>query len=130
MGIGFERQPSAADPKRRRNDGPAPQVWVGNPQGGAMPTRSKDRRWSAKVTETSNAMDLEPKVFEQKDPGRIAASLKHSAEQSKRRKSSPFQSAMSMLTFYMNRAGKSLPAERKETLQKAKDELRKDFGRE
>jgi hypothetical protein len=96
----------------------------------SMPTRSKGRRWSAKVTETSNAMDLEPKVFEQEDPKRIAASLKHSAEQSKRRKASPFQSAMSMLTFYMNRAGKALPAERKETLQKAKDELRKDFGRD
>jgi translation initiation factor 2 alpha subunit (eIF-2alpha) len=74
-------------------------------------------------------MDLEPKVFEQ-DPKRIAASVKRSAEHSKRRKASPFQSAMSMLTFYMNRAGKNLPAERKETLQKAKDELRKDFGRE
>jgi translation initiation factor 2 alpha subunit (eIF-2alpha) len=95
-----------------------------------MPSRSKGRRWSAKVTETSNAMDLEPEVFEQKDPKRIAASLKRSAEHSKRRKASPFQSAMSMLTFYMNRAGKNLLAERKETLEKAKDELRKDFGRD
>jgi hypothetical protein len=95
-----------------------------------MATRKGDRKWSAKVTQTSDAMDLEPHVFEQDDPKAIAASVQRSAERSERRKASPFQSAMSMLTFYMNRAGKNLPAERKRTLNEAKDELRKRFGRE
>jgi hypothetical protein len=94
-----------------------------------MPVGRKTRKWSAEVTETSNALDLEPKVFAQDDPKKIAASLKRSAERSKRRKASPFQSAMSMLTFYINRAGRNLPASRKRILEKAKDELRKDFGR-
>ncbi len=87
------------------------------------------RKWSQKVTETSDALDLEPKVFTGRNPKAIADSLKRSAEHSRRRKGSAFQSAMSMLTFYLNRAGKSLPASRKRTLEKAKDELRKDFHR-
>jgi hypothetical protein len=87
------------------------------------------RKWSAKVTKESNALDLTPGVFEGSDPKEIAASLKRSAEHSRRRKGTPFQSAMSMLTFYLNRAGKALPAERKRTLEKAKDELREQFGR-
>ncbi|THD64764.1 DUF3175 domain-containing protein [Phenylobacterium sp.] len=89
----------------------------------------KDRNWSAKVTETSDALDLEPKVFESDRPSEIAASLKRSAEHSRRRKGRPFQSAMSMLTFYINRAGKSLPASRKRILEQAKDELREQFHR-
>ena len=88
------------------------------------------KRWSQKVTETSNAMDLEKDVFKQDDPKAIARSLKRSAEHSHRRKASPFQSAMSMLTFYMNRAGKDLPAANKARLDKAKDELRHEFGRD
>jgi hypothetical protein len=88
------------------------------------------RRWSAKVTETSDALDLEPHVFEGRDPKAIAASLKRSAEHSRRRKGTPFQSAMSMLTFFINRAGKGLPADRKQTLERAKDELRRQFGRD
>jgi hypothetical protein len=87
------------------------------------------KQWSKKVTETSNALDLEKNVFT-KSPKQMALSLKRSAEKSKRRKSSPFRSAMSMLTFYQNRAGKNLSAERKENIQKAKTELRKLFGRE
>ncbi len=87
------------------------------------------RKWSAHVTETSDALDLKAHVFEQDDPARIAASLKRSAEHSHRRKASPFQSAMSMLNFYINRAGKNLPAGRKKTLEAAKDELREQFGR-
>jgi Protein of unknown function (DUF3175) len=87
------------------------------------------RKWSQKVTETSDALDLEPKVFAQRSPKKIADSLKRSAEHSRRRKGSAFQSAMSMLTFYLNRAGRNLPASRKRTLEKAKDELRKDFHR-
>jgi len=87
------------------------------------------RKWSQRVTERSDALDLEGGVFAQKDPKRIAASLKRSAERSRRRKSDPYRSAMSMLTFYVNRAGKTLPASRKRTLQRAKEELRRQFGR-
>jgi len=87
------------------------------------------RKWSQRVTERSDALDLKGGVFAQKDPKRIAASLKRSAERSRRRKSDPYRSAMSMLTFYVNRAGKTLPASRKRTLQRAKEELRKQFGR-
>ncbi len=87
------------------------------------------KKWSAEVTEHSDALDLKEHVFEQDDPKKIAASLKRSAERSERRKSEPFRSAMSMLTFYINRAGKNLPAARKKTLEKAKDELRHLYGR-
>jgi hypothetical protein len=90
------------------------------------PTR---RRWSQRVTRESNALDLEPGVFRLRDPRRIAASLRRSAEQSRRRKSSSFRSAMSMLTFYVNRAGKTLPAGRRRVLERAKDELRQLYGR-
>lgn len=87
------------------------------------------KRWSQDVTEHSNALDLERDVFARDDPKSIALSLKRSAEHSKRRKGSPFQSAMSMLTFYINRAGKDLPAKQKNVLEKAKEELRAAFGR-
>ena len=88
------------------------------------------QKWSQEVTENSDAMDLEDGVFEKDDPHQIALSLKRSAEHSHRRKAEPFQSAMSMLNFYINRAGHNLPAARKKTLEAAKDELRKVFGRE
>jgi hypothetical protein len=91
---------------------------------------SSRRRWSQHVTEHSDAMTLDRGVFSQRDPKRIAASLKRSAERSRRRKSDPFRSALSMLTFYINRAGRNLPASRKKTLMRAKDELRKQFGRD
>jgi len=91
---------------------------------------STKKKWSADVTEHSDALDLQSNIFESKDPKKIAASLKHSAEHSDRRKSAPYRSAMSMLTFYINRAGKNLEASQKEVLEKAKDELRKAFGRE
>jgi hypothetical protein len=90
---------------------------------------SKGRRWSAAVTKHSDALDLKSEVFKWKDPHRIALSLKRSAERSKRRKGTPYQSAMSMLNFYINRAGKNLPKRRKQILEKAKDELRGVFGR-
>jgi len=93
-----------------------------------MATRSSPHRWSQHVTETSDALDLKPHVFESHDPKAIAKSLKASAEHSDRRKSDPYRSAMSMLTFYINRAGKNLPAGRKKILNKAKDELREAFG--
>jgi len=91
--------------------------------------RRGSRRWSAQVAKHSNALDLEHDVFKSKDPRKIARSLKHSAEQSKRRKGTPYQSAMSMLNFYINRAGKNLPKTRKQTLERAKGELRVVFGR-
>jgi hypothetical protein len=89
--------------------------------------RKAARRWSARVTRGSNALDLEGSVFKLKDPKRIAASLKRSAEHSTRRKSSSYRSALSMLTFYIKRAGKNLPADKRRTLQQAKLELRKQF---
>jgi hypothetical protein len=79
--------------------------------------------------ETSNALDLDAGVFQLKDPKRIARSLKRSAERSTRRKSEPYRSAMSMLVFYVNRAGRNLPAERRRTLERAKGELRMLYGR-
>ena len=94
-----------------------------------MATKTR-RRWSANVTRHSNALDLEPGVFAFEDPKRIAASLRHSAEASRLRKADPFRSALSMLTFYINRAGKNLPAARKKILMQAKDELRKQFGKD
>ena len=88
------------------------------------------KKWSAEVTATSNAMDLQHDVFKQDDPKAIAHSLKRSAEHSHRRKGSPFQSAMSMLTFYINRAGDNLPEADRRKLEQAKDELRRAFGRD
>src|SRR3954454_9612006 len=90
-------------------------------------TRGK-RRWSRAVTRRSNALDLEPDVFKG-TPETIARSLKRSADRSDRRKASPLRSALSMLTFYVNRAGKNLPAARKRVLERAKDELRSLYGR-
>jgi hypothetical protein len=94
-----------------------------------MSENQAKRRWSADVTAHSDALDLEPNVFEKENAGEIARSLKRSAESSDRRKSSPFRSAMSMLTFYINRAGRNLPPERKQTLEAAKERLRQLFGR-
>ncbi len=92
--------------------------------------RAKDRgKWSRQVTRDSDALDLEEGVFSLDDPRAIARSLKQSAEDSDRRKSDPFQSAMSMLTFYMNRAGSQLSESRKACLEQAKDELRELCGR-
>ncbi|MDO3431952.1 DUF3175 domain-containing protein [Rhizobium sp. CBN3] len=88
------------------------------------------KKWSQDVTEHSNAMDLKEGVFKSDDPKKVARSIKHSAEKSDRRTSSPFRAAMSMLTFYINRAGEQLSKKRRGTLEKAKDELRKDFGRQ
>jgi Protein of unknown function (DUF3175) len=88
------------------------------------------RRWSARVTRESDALDLDRGVFTGRDPRKIAASLKRSAQRSRRRKSDPYRSALSMLTFYINRAGKNLPAARRKTLERAKGELRRQFGRD
>jgi hypothetical protein len=91
--------------------------------------KATGKKWSARVTRTSDALTLKGGVFAQHDPKKIAASLKRSAERSTRRKAGPFQSAMSMLNFYINRAGKDLPASRKRVLERAKDALRDLFGK-
>lgn len=93
-------------------------------------TSKSTQRWSAEVTKHSDALDLEEGVFTLKNPKEIAASLKHSAESSRRRKADAFRSALSMLTFYINRAGSNLSAGRRRILMRAKQELRKQFGRE
>lgn len=89
----------------------------------------QSERWSQEVTESSDALDLEEGVFTWDDPKRIARSLQRSAEASRQRKSSPYQSAMSMLTFYINRGGKQLSRRRREILEQAKDELRALYGK-
>ncbi len=91
--------------------------------------KSTKKRWSKKVTETSDAMTLKDGVFKQ-TPRAIALSIRRSAERSTRKKSTPFRSAMSMLTFYENRAGKNLSATRKAKIEKAKDELRALYGKD
>lgn len=93
-------------------------------------TKRKVKKWSQQVTEESDALVLEEGVFTWKDPKKIARSLQKSAERSKRRKSSPYRSAMSMLTFYINRAGGKLEPAQKKILERAKDELRKLYGKE
>jgi predicted RNA-binding protein with RPS1 domain len=98
--------------------------------GPTHPSTHPGEKWSQEVTEHSDAMDLEAHIFESDDSHKIALSLKHSAEQSHRRKAEPYQSAMSMLNFYINRAGHNLSAKHKKTLEDAKDELRKLFGRD
>jgi hypothetical protein len=90
---------------------------------------STSKRWSQRVTENSDALDLEAGVFALQDPKAIAASLKRSADRSRRRKAEPFRSAMSMLVFYINRAGRKLPGEQRARLEAAKDELRALYGR-
>jgi hypothetical protein len=99
----------------------------------ARKTRAKprsQRRWSGRVTRESDALDLRQGVFKLEDPKKIARSLKRSAEKSHRRKADPYRSALSMLTFYINRAGKNLPARRKQILQRAKVQLKELFGKE
>lgn len=89
----------------------------------------QERRWSARVTRESHALDLEEGVFTWQDPRRIALSLKRSADRSRRRKAEPFRSAMSMLVFYINRAGSQLDPAQRQVLEAAKDELRRVYGR-
>ncbi len=96
---------------------------------GSAASRGGARRWSQRVTKESNALDLENGVFTLGDPKEIAKSLRRSAERSTRRKAGPFASAMSMLTFYVNRAGRGLPKAQKDRLMRAKDELRRLYGK-
>jgi hypothetical protein len=92
--------------------------------------KASPKRWSQRVTQQSDALDLKRGVFTSRDPKRIAASLKRSAERSSRRKTGAYRSALSMLTFYVNRAGKTLPKTQRERLERAKVELKRQFGRE
>ena len=92
--------------------------------------KASPKRWSQRVTQQSDALDLKRGVFTLRDPKAIAASLKRSAERSSRRKAGAYRSALSMLTFYVNRAGKTLPKTQRERLERAKLELKRQFGRE
>jgi len=92
--------------------------------------RNSKRTWSGRVTRTSNALDLDAGVFKLRSPRAIARSLKRSADRSTRRKSDPYRSAMSMLVFYINRAGKNLSSAQKHRLEAAKDELRDLYGKD
>lgn len=92
--------------------------------------RPASARWSARVLRTSNALDLEPGVFTSSDPKKIAASLKRSAQRSRRRKANPYRSALSMLTFHINRSGRNLSPRKRATLERAKIELKHQFGRD
>ena len=92
--------------------------------------KASPKRWSQRVTRESDALDLKRGVFTLRDPKRIAASLKRSAERSSRRKAGAYRSALSMLTFYINRAGKTLPKTQRDRLQRAKGELKRVFGKD
>ena len=92
--------------------------------------KAPPKRWSQRVTEQSDALDLRQGVFTLTDPKKIAASLKRSAERSSRRKAGAYRSALSMLTFYINRAGKGLPKTQRARLERAKGELKRQFGKE
>jgi hypothetical protein len=117
----------------QENDGGSTMVRTRNahkPSGTTRRERISAHRWSGRVTDTSDAMDLEKDVFKSNDPKHIAASVKRSAERSHRRKAGPFQSAMSMLNFYANRARDNLSASHRKVLETAKRELRRLFHRE
>lgn len=125
----------ATRPRTRHNQSPRKRTAVhasrhGSPRRQTGSQKAGTRYWSGRVTRESNALDLDGGVFTWSDPKRIAASLKRSAQRSHRRKADPYRSALSMLIFYVNRAGKNLPAGRRRTLEKAKTELRRQFGRE
>ncbi len=90
---------------------------------------ARKKKWSARVTRESDALDLDGGIFTSRYPKRVAASLKRSADRSRRRKSDPYRSAMSMLNFYINRAGRNLPDSRRRVLERAKDELRRLYGK-
>ncbi|HWJ18664.1 MAG TPA: DUF3175 domain-containing protein [Geobacterales bacterium] len=103
---------------------------AGSARGKSAGKKLSPKRWSQRVTEQSDALDLRQGVFKLTDPRKIAASLKRSAERSSRRKAGAYRSALSMLTFYINRAGKGLPKTQRERLERAKGELKRQFGRE
>ena len=103
---------------------------TGSARGRSASKKAPPKRWSQRVTEQSDALDLQQGVFTLTDPKKIAASLKRSAERSSRRKAGAYRSALSMLTFYINRAGKGLPKTQRARLERAKGELRRQFGKD
>jgi hypothetical protein len=103
---------------------------AGSARSTSRKSSASPKRWSQRVTKESDALDLKQGVFTLTDPRKIAASLKRSAEHSSRRKTGAYRSALSMLTFYINRAGKTLPKTQRDRLQRAKTELKRQFGRE
>ena len=124
-----------ARPKTRHNRSPrkrtaAHTVRCDSPHGQTRSRKGGARYWSGRVTRESDALDLDSGVFTWSDPKRIAASLKRSAQRSHRRKADPYRSALSMLIFYVIRAGRNLPVVRRRVLERAKTELRRQFGRE
>jgi len=116
-------------PDQRQRDPVGPSTEIVCNETTAMMKRADKTRWSQRVTRESNALDLEEGVFTWRDPKRIARSLQASAEKSSRRKVEPYRSAMSMLVFYINRAGSNLDDEQRQVLEQAKTELRKLYGR-
>jgi len=122
-----KKKPAGKGAKKRSS---TPRKAAKKPAQKSAAKKAAPKKWSAKVTRSSNALDLQPHIFESGDPAKIARSLKRSADRSTRRKGTPFQSAMSMLNFYLNRAGKNLPAAKKRPLEKARNELRKLYHRE
>jgi hypothetical protein len=124
------RQTTAGKTTRKRTAGTTARKPSSARRKSAATTTSSPKRWSQRVTKQSDALDLKRGVFTLRDPKRIAASLKRSAERSSRRKSGAYRSALSMLTFYINRAGRTLPKTQRERLQRAKDELRRQFHRD
>jgi Protein of unknown function (DUF3175) len=115
--------------RQRRGDGGRPRRPSARKSSRRTVAKSRRKKWSQHVTRTSNALDLDPDVFKLESPRAVAASLKRSALRSKRRKAPAYQSAMSMLNFYINRAGRGLSASRRRVLDRAKGELRQAFGR-
>jgi hypothetical protein len=123
-------KPSKASARRRRPAHKASTARAGRTPKKGVPGKRATNRWSQRVTTGSDALDLEGGVFRQASAKKIAASLKRSAEASRRRKSGAYRSALSMLTFYINRAGRNLRKTQKDRLDRAKVELRHLFGRE
>ena len=113
-----------------KNKGKTPARKASSSQRKSSPKKASPKRWPHRVTRESNALDLKHGVFTLRDPKRIAASLKRSAEHSSRRKAGAYRSALSMLTFYINRAGKTLPKTQRDRLQRAKTELKQQFGKD
>jgi hypothetical protein len=120
----------AADRKTARSRKTTTRKPTGPARRTSAPKKASPKRWSQRVIQKSDALDLKHGVFTLRDPKRIAASLKHSAERSRRRKSGAYRSALSMLTFYINRAGKTLPKTQRDRLERAKGELKRQFGKE
>jgi hypothetical protein len=121
---------TAARKSARKNKGKTTPRKTSSARRKTAAKKTSPKRWPQRVTRESDALDLKQGVFKLTNPKKIAASLKRSAERSSRRKSGAYRSALSMLTFYINRAGRTLPKTQRDRLQRAKTELKRQFGRE